>query len=98
MFFLACLIGRVSALGVETDLEHIALQVRVHLLRRVFSPGAVLNNLMHAVHDNSICSSSEGPSCLLVSGKKFKRPSPALDGILFPQRIADWDTLFSGGP
>ena len=94
MFFLICLIGNVFALGVETDYEKVALQVRVHLLRRVISPGVALHKVIHTVQDYSICCSSEGPGCALVSGKR-STPSPVLDGVLFPQKIADWDTLFS---
>jgi hypothetical protein len=57
-----------------------------------------IKSVLHAVTDESLCSSTQGPICALVQINAGK-PSSLLDGVLFPAKdMADWDTLFSTAP
>ena len=96
-------ISTVAGLGINVDLEEVVLQTRQHLLRKVLTISSIkneLSGLVHTVADHSVCTSIEGPLCLLVEERpgnsKEVRPTPLLDGVLFPAKTtAGWDTLFT---
>ena len=96
-----------TGLGIQVDLEAVVLDTRVHLFRKtalVDSGRGKLADLLPTVQDFSICTSTQGPFCLLTGNRSKKalslNPSNILlDGVVFPAAaLADWDTLFSNTP